>query len=218
MTNRSKIKTFMPVLAIGLSSIAAGASAQSLDSIGVEAGLSTLGFYIAPKMDIAPQWQARAAIYLGSLSDTFDADGSNIDGKLTTNSGALMADYKIGDLGFRVSGGVSVGGYKLEGSAKTLTLEGNDYRPPNGFTAKVEQKRNVAPVFSVGYVRELGSNWGVVAELGARVTSLEITTTGQEALLPARRAQFETDLAQANRDLSDIKLLPFVTLGFTFKF
>ena len=155
------MKTSISALAMVLSSIAASASAQSLENFSVEAGLSTLGLYIAPKADFAPQWQVRAPIYLGSLSDTFDADGSDIDGKITSNSVALMADYKIGGAGFRVSGGFSVGGYVLEGSATTLTLDGTDY--PGPFTAKVEQKSIVAPVLAVGYARDLGSNWGIMA-------------------------------------------------------
>lgn len=206
----------LPALAVVLANFAAGASAQSLDNFSVETGLSTLGFYIAPKADLVPQWQVRAPIYLGRLSDTFDADGSDIDGKLTSNSFALMADYMVGNAGFRLSGGFSVGGYVLEGSATTLTLEGTDYN--GNFTAKVEQKSNVAPVLAVGYARDLGSNWGFVAELGARITSLEVSTTGQEALNAADRAQFEADLAQVNSDLRDIKLLPFITLGVSYRF
>jgi hypothetical protein len=211
------MKKTLPALAVLLSSMAATASAQSLENFSVEAGLSTLGLYIAPKADIAPQWQARAPIYLGSLSDTFDADGSEIDGKITSNSVALMADYKIGGAGFRVSGGFSVGGYVLEGSATTLTLDGTDYT--GDFTAKLKQKRNVAPVLAVGYARDLGSNWGIMAELGARITSLKLTTTGQENITDAgKRADFDADLAQVNSDLSDIKVLPFITLGVSYKF
>ena len=210
------MKKTLPALAVVLSSMAATASAQSLENFSVEAGLSTLGLYIAPKADLAPQWQIRAPLYMGSLSDTFDADGSDIDGKITSNSVAIMADYKIGDAGFRVSGGFSVGGYEMEGTATTLTLDGTDYN--GNFTAKVEQKRNVTPVLAVGYARDLGSNWGFVAELGARITSLEVSTTGQDALSATERAQFDVDLAQVNSDLSDIKLLPFITLGVGYRF
>jgi hypothetical protein len=196
---------------------ATGTSAQTLEGISLETGLSTLGFYIAPKIDINPQWQARAPLYLGSHSDNFDLDGSTVDGKLSSNSLALMADYKLGDAGFRLSGGVSLGGYKLEGSATSLTIEGNTYT--GNFTAKLEQKNELAPVLAIGYARDFGNSWGFVAELGARFTSFEVSTTGQDAITnPAERAQFDADLAQANRDLSDIKLLPFLTLGVSYRF
>ncbi|OZB20018.1 MAG: hypothetical protein B7X55_01760 [Rhodobacterales bacterium 34-62-10] len=196
---------------------ATGAAAQTLEGLSLETGLSTLGFYIAPKMDIAPQWQARAPLYLGSFSDNFDLDGSRVDGKLTSNSIALMADYKLGDAGFRLSGGVALGGYKLEGTATSLTIEGNTYT--GNFTAKLQQKNDLAPVLAVGYARDFGNNWGFVAELGARITTFEITTTGQDAITnPAERAQFDADLAQANRDLEDMKLLPFLTLGVSYRF
>lgn len=100
----------IPILAVLLSGIASGAAAQSLDNFGVEAGLSTLGLYIAPKAEIAPQWQIRAPIYLGRISDSFDLDGNDINGRLTSNSIALMGDYALGGAGFRLSGGVSYGG------------------------------------------------------------------------------------------------------------
>jgi len=195
---------------------ATGATAQSLENLSVEAGLSTLGFYIAPKFDIAPQWQARVPLYLGSFSDQFDLDGNDVDGKLTSNSIAVMADYAIGGAGLRLSGGLSFGGYELDGSATTLTIEGNTYT--GNFTANLKQKNDFAPVLAVGYARDFGNNWGFVAELGARITSLEISTTGQDALNATDRAQFDADLAQANSDLNDIKLLPFITLGMTYKF
>lgn len=207
-------------IALALSITAAtatGAAAQTLEGLSLETGLSTLGFYIAPKMDIAPQWQARAPLYLGSFSDNFDLDGSRVDGKLTSNSIALMADYKLGDAGFRLSGGVSLGGYKLEGTATSLTIEGNTYT--GNFTAKLQQKNDLAPVLAVGYARDFGNNWGFVAELGARITTFEISTTGQDAITnPAERAQFDADLAQANRDLEDMRLLPFLTLGVSYRF
>lgn len=207
-------------IALALSITAAtatGAAAQTLEGLSLETGLSTMGFYIAPKMDIAPQWQARAPLYLGSFSDNFDLDGSRVDGKLTSNSIALMADYKLGDAGFRLSGGVSLGGYKLEGTATSLTIEGNTYT--GNFTAKLQQKNDLAPVLAVGYARDFGNNWGFVAELGARITTFEISTTGQDAITnPAERAQFDADLAQANRDLEDMKLLPFLTLGVSYRF
>jgi hypothetical protein len=210
------VKKSLSIIAIVVSGIAGGASAQSLDNFGVEAGLSTLGFYIAPKADVAPQWQIRTPIYLGRISGTFDADGNDVRGRLTSNSAAVMADYKLGGAGFRLSGGVSYGGYKLTGSATTLTLEGNDYT--GDFRATIKQKQEFAPVLAIGFARDLGSNWGLVAELGARITSFEVTTSGQDALAPADRAQFDADLAQVNSDLSDIKVLPFLTLGVSYKF
>lgn len=199
------------------SGIATGATAQSLENVTIEGGLSTLGLYIAPKVDLAGSWGARAPLYLGSFSDTFDVDGSDIDGKLTSNSVALMADYSLGNSGLRLSGGLSLGGYELEGTATSLTIDGNTYT--GNFSAKLKQKRDVAPVLAVGYARTFGENWGIVAEIGARITSLEVSTTGQDSITnPTERAQFDADLAQANSDLSDIKILPFLTLGISYNF
>ncbi len=207
----------IPILAVLLSGIAGGAAAQSLENFSVEAGLSTLGFYIAPKAEVAPQWTIRAPIYLGRISDTFDADGNDVRGRLTTNSIALMGDYALGGSGFRLSGGVSYGGYILEGSTTSLTLDGTEYT--GDFSAKIEQKREFAPVLAVGYTRDLGANWGFVAELGARITSLKVSTIGQDSITnPTERANFDRDLAQVNSDLNDFNILPFLTIGVSYKF
>jgi hypothetical protein len=210
------VKSTVVLAAVIASGVSTSVAAQSLENMSVEAGLSTLGFYIAPKMDVSPQWQVRVPLYLGSVSDTFDVDGSDIRGKLTSNSIAMVGDYAIGNSGLRVSGGVSFGGYKLEGSASTLTIEGNRY--DGNFASTIEQRNTVAPVLAVGYARDLGENWGIMAEVGARFTSLKVSTTGQEVLDPVVRNQFNFDLEQANRDLRDVKILPFVTLGVTYKF
>lgn len=211
------MKRTMSLATLLMSGLAASASAQSVEDVSFEGGLSTLGLYIAPKIEITPQWQARAPIYLGALSDTFDVDGSDVTGKLTTNSAALMADYSLGGAGFRLSGGLSFGGYKLEGRATTLNIDGNSYT--GNFTAELKQKRDVSPVLAIGYTRSLGNNWGIVAEIGARITSLELTTSGQDMITnPSERAQFDADLAQVNRDLSDVSILPFVTLGVSYNF
>jgi len=211
------VRKTIPILAVLLSGIAGGAAAQSLENFSVEAGLSTLGFYIAPKAEVAPQWTIRAPIYLGRISDTFDADGNDVRGRLTTNSIALMGDYALGGSGFRLSGGVSYGGYILEGSTTSLTLDGTEYT--GDFSAKIEQKREFAPVLAVGYTRDLGANWGFVAELGARITSLKVSTIGQDSITnPTERANFDRDLAQVNSDLNDFNILPFLTIGVSYKF
>ncbi len=214
------MKPIFPALAVALSGLDASAAAQGIENFEVETGLSTLGIYIAPKVDVAPRWQMRAPIYLGTLSDTFDASRNDIrteiDGKITFNSVGLMADYKLGNAGFRLSGGVAIGGVKLEGSTDRLTLEGMDYRAD--FSVTVTPTNNMAPVLAAGFAGNLGENWGILAELGARITSFQISTTGQEALPAPARAQFEADLARVNSDLRDIRFLPFLTLGVTLRF
>lgn len=208
-------------LASVLTLVLTGSAALSQDVEGedryrLETGLSTLGLFVAPDFAVSQQFRVRTPIYFGSLSDTFDADGNDVDGSLDFTSGAVIADYYVGEAGFRVSGGLSFGGYDLTGNITDPTLDGRTYS--GDFTVNMQQTNEIAPVVAVGYRRDLGNNWGVAAELGARVSSLSVSTTGQENLSATDRADFDADIADVNSDLDDFGLVPFISIGVSFRF
>lgn len=199
--------------------IAGGAAnAQSLpEGFGLEGGISTLGAFASADVDIAPGLRLRTPIYFGSFSDTVDLDGSDVDAELSLTAAHVMADYYIGSSGLRVSGGLSLGGYLLSATAdESLELDGTTYT--GNFELELEQDSNVAPVIAIGYQRTLGANWGVSLELGGRVSNLTLSATGQEALSAADRASFEQDLADFNDDLNDFGVIPYISLGATYRF
>lgn len=183
---------------------------------GVETGLSTLGIYVAPTATHTDSLSFRVPIYLASISRDFEYDGNDISGDFTTNSIALMADYAFGESGFRVSGGLALGGYALEATIKDPVLSERPYY--GTFTAKLEQANKVAPVISVGYTRKLGDRVGFMTEFGARISDMELSTTGQELLSEADRLDFEEDIAEINRDLGGLGFIPFITVGVTYSF
>lgn len=201
---------------IGLCAGAASAQDMGLTNIGVEAGLSTLGLYVAPRAEITPKWGVRAPLYYASFDDSFDVEGSTLDGSLKVGSFGLVADYHPTGGGFRLSGGLAIGGYDVDGASDTLTLDGTGYN--GNFVAKFEQRSTVAPVISMGYAGRATSGWAGVAELGLRVTSMQLSVTGQEALPAAQRADFETDLATVNDDLKKLGVLPFANLALAYRF
>ena len=183
---------------------------------GVETGLSTLGIYVAPTATHTDSISFRVPLYLASISRDFKYDGNNISGDFTTNSMALMADYALGGSGFRVSGGLALGGYALEATITDPSLNGRTY--DGTFTATLEQADKVAPVVSVGYTRKLGERIGFMTEFGARITDMELSTTGQELLSEPDRLDFEEDIADINNDLGGLGFIPFLTIGVTYSF
>lgn len=183
---------------------------------GIETGLSTLGIYVAPTATHRDSLSFRVPIYLASVSRDFKYDGNDVSGDFTTNSIALMADYALGESGFRVSGGLAIGGYALEATISDPVL---NERPYDGtFTATLEQANKVAPVISVGYTRKLGKRIGFMTEFGARISDMELSTTGQELLSEADRLDFEEDIAEINSDLGGLGFIPFITIGVTYTF
>jgi hypothetical protein len=104
----------------------------------------------------------------------------------------------------------------LEATTTDPTIDGTTYDAT--FDLELEQDSSVAPVLAIGFQRTFGANWGFSAELGARITSLTLSASGQDALDPADRADFEEDLDEISDDLSDIPVLPFLSLGVSYRF
>jgi hypothetical protein len=208
-------------LAIASALVAAATTAQAQDSISAEVGVSTLGAYVAPSFALRDNLRLRLPVYFGNYSDTFDVEGNRVKGSLELNSAHIMADYYIGNGGFRVSGGLSMGGYKVKGSANSLTFNGTTYTPTTGsLEIKAEQERNVAPVAAIGYQKMFGNgNWGISGELGARLTKMEFSSNGQ-ANLPtqALRDSYANEVRKINDDLQDFAAVPFVSVGVVFNF
>ncbi len=206
-------RTFTSAAAVA---IALSASASHATDIKFEAGLSTMGLYAAPSFGITDNTRIRTPLYLGRVSRDVTAEGNTLDATINSFSAAVMADYYLGTSGLRVSGGLSLGGYRLNGSVNNPTLDGITY--DGSFTADIRQRRNVAPVLALGYSQTIGENFGLMFEVGGRFTSMRLTTTGQESLGAADRATFDDSIADINRDLRDFPVVPFLSLGFTYRF
>ena len=204
------------ILAACLAALALPVAAQEAGSFGVETGVSTLGIYAAPNFRLSDTLRLRVPLFFGTLSRDVDYEGNTLNGEVSVRSAAVMADYHFGGGGFRVSAGLSAGGYDFGGSIADPTIDGRTY--PGSYTATLEQDRSLAPVISVGYSGAINRSFGAVAELGVRLSGLSLSTTGQEALPPADLAAFDADIAEINADLADMGLIPFLTLGFVYRF
>jgi hypothetical protein len=166
---------------------ASSASAQDmnfgLSDYQVGAGLSSLGAYVEGSGAVASNLRVRGTVYRAGYEDDVEIDESDIksdiDADFDATSAHLMGDYYLGGLGFRLSGGLSVGGYELNGATEEATLGGDRFFNSDGseFTLGIKQKSNVAPVAAVGYARSFGAKkqWGVSAEVGTRFATFEIT-------------------------------------------
>lgn len=203
--------------AIGIcATLTVPAWAQDTSKYGLEAGISTLGLFVAPDVRVNEQLRVRTPLYFGGTSDVFDLDGNDVDGSVSVESLTVLADYYVGRAGLRVSGGLSFGGYRLNGDLTNPTLDGRTYN--GNFNANIEQDRDIAPVIALGYQRSFGDSWGLMAEIGARVTSMTLSTTGQENLSVADRTDFNAEISDANDDLNELGIIPYISLGATFRF
>lgn len=211
----------MKKIAIASALFAAATTASAQENLAVEGGLSTLGAYVAPSFQLRDNLRLRVPVFLGTYSDTFDLEGNKVKGELKVTAAHVMADYYVGGSGFRVSGGLSFGGYEVSGSANTLTIDGKTYTPSTGsLDFKLEQKRNIAPVAALGYQKMFGNgNWGISGEVGARLTKMKFTSNGQDNLPTAQsKADYAKEVADINKELDDFAAVPFVSVGVVFNF
>lgn len=165
---------------------ASSASAQDmnfgLSDYQVGAGLSSLGAYVEGSAGVSNNLRVRGTVYRAGYEDKVKIDESgvktDVDADFDATSAHIMGDYYLGGLGFRLSGGLSVGGYELTGKTREATFDGDRFFNSDNseFSVGIKQKNNVAPVAALGYARSFGKKkqWGVSAEIGTRFTSFEI--------------------------------------------
>lgn len=211
------IRSALAIFAITVSG-ASQAQAFDPDRFGIEGGVSTLGFHVAPSYEISERVTLRAPIHFGEYSDKFDIDDNNdVDGKLRTAAISLLADINIA-YGLRASAGVSYGGYKVTADITDPVYDGNAYT--GEVHTVLEQKNKFAPVVSVGYSYFFGrqKSWGITGEVGARITSLELKSDESGLAAGTDLSQYRADIREANDDLDDYGVIPYVTLGLAYRF
>ncbi|MAQ82107.1 MAG: hypothetical protein CMH12_02615 [Maritimibacter sp.] len=192
------------------------AAAQDMSSFGLEAGVSTLGVFIAPDFQLHRDVHLRTPLYFGNFSDTYEYDDNDVDTDLSFSSVAVMADYYVMGTGFRLSGGLAFGGYEADAVMVAPTIDGESLA--GDITGTVRAKNNVSPVLAIGYRHMFNDSWGLVVEGGARFTQYEIETQGQDQLSASAQADFEADIQDYQDDLDDFSVVPFISLGVTYNF
>ena len=208
-------KTFAGFVVTALT-LSGGAHAQEIGAFDMEAGVSTLGVYVAPKVAISETFGLRAPLHFGGYSDTFVVEGNDVDGKLGVTNGTLMVDYSPWANAFRMSGGAGIGGYNATGEVTDLTLDGNTFSGTS--TVKVAQKSQIAPVLSLGFSHDFANGISIFGDVGARVATYETSVNTTIALTPTEQADLDASLADINDDLAKVWATPFVTFGIGYKF
>ena len=128
-----------------------------------------------------------------------------------------MFDYYPSGSGFRISGGLTAGGYNFNASTASLEFDGTTFT--RDFDLNIKQDKNIVPVIALGYTRPVGqSGWQILAEAGTRFTQLTATVSWQNAFAAAYKTVFEADFDDFNAELAKNKFILFITIGASFSF
>ena len=117
-------------------------------NITAEVGLWTLGLYAAPIYEVNENIDVLVPLYFGSQNYKSTEDGTTIDGKVTSESVGVMLVYYPSGSGFRISGGLTAGGYNFDASTASLEFDGTTYT--SGFDLNIKQDNNIVPVIALG--------------------------------------------------------------------
>ncbi len=197
-----------------LSTAQLGGNFEFGEDISIEVGVSALGLQVSPETRISDNARVRGLFTFGDVSETESVDGNSFSASISTESFGAMLDYYPSGDNFRISAGLVSGGYEITGNVDELTFDGTTYE--TDFSLTLQERDSIAPVLGLGYVRK-SSQVSFFVEGGLRFNTLELTTTGQDALSAADRTAYEADLAEVNDDL-DGDFLPFFTLGASVSF
>ncbi|MEO0914660.1 MAG: hypothetical protein AAFY59_17035, partial [Pseudomonadota bacterium] len=171
--------------------------AQEKPPIWVEAGVSTLGVSVAPTAQLSERFALRAPVAYAAFDGEFDDDDGNAyDVDMRAFQAAIMADYHPFSNGFRISGGVAIGGYEASGVTNEPTYDGLTI--PGDVFLDIGQRVPVAPVLSIGYTTGARRGFGFFGEIGAKYTPYHVTYDTSVALNAAQRAEVDEAVAEIN--------------------
>lgn len=244
MTTRFALALVAPVLFLA----ARVAAAQSVPSpprhVGVSVKLTTLGVAIEGATPVHERVNVRAGFNVFGLTHDFDTDGIGLAAQLKLRSFSTYLDWFPFGGGFHVTPGVMVyNGNGLEATATVPagrkfslgdeSLISNPANPVTG-TAKIAFEK-VAPVLLIGWgnlIPRGERRWSIPFETGVVYSRAPTATLnlGGSACSPggtncrsiAGDAGLQRDLTtqqnKMNSDLSVLKALPIISLGFSYRF
>jgi hypothetical protein len=217
----------------------------SASHVGVAVKVSTLGVGIDVATPVHPRVNVRVGVNFFSLSHDFDNDGITLAAQLKARSFETHLDWFPLGGGFHISPGLMLyNGNEVDAAAsvpggKQFSLGDSDLisDPANPVTGNLTASydRKVAPSILIGWGNLLpkgNRRWSVPFELGvvfstAPTATLNLTggacaTNGTNCRSIAGDATLQNELTKQqndiNSDLSDAKVYPVLSLGFSYRF
>ncbi len=214
-------------------------------SVGLSANVSTLGLGVDAAFPVLARANVRVGFNLFNLNHDFDNDGINLAASLKLSSFSAHFDWFAFGGGFHISPGVMLyNGNKVTAVATVPAgqkfslgdenLFSNAANPVTG-SANISFANKIAPSLLMGWgniIPHGDRRWSIPFELGVVYSRAPTTTLsfGGSACLqngtncrsiatdPSLQADVTREQNNMNSDLSVLKVLPVLSLGFSYKF
>ena len=212
--------------------------------VGIAAKISTLGVGVDAAFPVLDKANVRVGFNMFTLNHDFDNDGITLAASLKMRSLSAYFDWFAFGGGFHISPGVMIhNGNELNAVATVPAgqnfslgdenLFSNAANPVNGKVRVAFEK--VAPSLLIGWgniVPHGNRRWSIPFELGlvySRAPTTALTFSGSAcnqngsscrnvANDPALQADVTREQTYMNSDLSLLKVIPVLSLGFSYKF
>jgi hypothetical protein len=212
--------------------------------VGVAAKVSTLGIGVDAAVPVLERANVRVGFNAFTFNHDFDDDGINLAASLRLRSFSAYFDWFAFGGGFHISPGVMIhNGNRLSAIAtvpagKSFSLGDSDLysNAANPITGNANISfEKVAPTILIGWgniVPHGDRRWSIPFELGvvySRAPTSTLTFGGSAcnqnggncrniASDPGLQADVAREQTNMNSDLSALKIIPVLSLGFSYKF
>ena len=203
-------------------------------SLGVDVGTSGIGLTVVKQMDSYPNWALRAGVHKYSINYTTTDNKADYDFDLNLLDVQLMADYHPWMGSFKITLGALYNGTDLRG---TISPRGNTFifnditystSQVGSVKTSVDFDNPVAPYIGIGWdtsFNKPNNTWGFTFNLGVAYSgSAKVTYTPTfDSSVPDTTKQeiinnLEVEKRSLQNDLDKYEYLPFISIGFNYKF
>ena len=190
-------------VAVAATMFAAQSQAQDFSDVSVGLGLTLFGPSLHAEYEVQPNFGMRAMVMGGlSVDGEFEYDDTLVDGTADLGGFAVLADLYPLSNPWRVSAGLFISNNKVTGE---FDDDGTLY------DGKIEFKNDVAPLITTGFKYPFGTGWSFSGDIGVIVASLEASSDADDP-------DVIESIANANSDLSDIPVFPFIGFAVSYSY
>jgi hypothetical protein len=208
-------RVLAPAAALAVAGLMSSGAAQAQLALSADLGTTGVGAHLS--MPLQPNLNARVGFNFLNYSYNTDIDDINYDFKLKLRTFDALLDYFPTDGGFRISGGLSYNGNKIDAvglpnGSGTYVINGTVYTAASA--GRIDGRidfRKAAPYLGIGWGNPVkAKGWGFTADLGVLFQGSPKTNLANSGCTaPA------ADLADK---ADDYKFYPVLRIGASYRF
>lgn len=216
-----------PIRSVAVTLLLLGGGAHTADAVEFYGAVGLPGLSVGVAQSLGSRFGLRAD-YGGLPGRDIDATegGIEYEGRSRLRRLGLFADWFVGVGEMRLTGGVTVNDVGLDLStrsdASSIQLGGQSYplQPGDRLDARVEFSR-VTPYLGIGWGhRRADPGWAWNADLGVSFGRVSVSATPRGALAaqPGVQQAIEAELVELRSDVDDLRFVPQLSVGISYRF